>query len=203
MGTAKGQTAAGKKDEMIEELLQVGIHEEAAAKRKVELQAMEPVELKKLLRSKALEVSDKKADMVQTFLAFEAEVCKAALAYSTRVGALLVEKKAEWEMKTFAELKELCASKDLKSGPNKDVCMERLFEDLKASGEVDCTLAAKARKARWEELQTMSKDAVLKRAASLEISPLVKDVMVERVLAYEAEFGRVDVRAAKRARKAK
>merc|ERR1712151_677888 len=32
--TAKGQTAAGKKDEMIEELLRVGIQEEAAAKRK-------------------------------------------------------------------------------------------------------------------------------------------------------------------------
>jgi len=69
---AKGREASGKKDDLIEILLQVGLQEEAAAKRRAELKAMEVTELKKLLQSKALELSSKREDMVETFLAYEA-----------------------------------------------------------------------------------------------------------------------------------
>merc|ERR1719429_937184 len=45
--------------------------EEAAAKRRAELKAMEVTELKKLLQSTALELSSKREDMVETFLAYK------------------------------------------------------------------------------------------------------------------------------------
>jgi len=184
-------------------LLQVGIQEEAAAKRKVQLQAMELVDLKKLLRSKALEVGNKKEEMVATFLGYESQVCEAALAYGAKVDAAIAERKAELETKTFVELKELCASRDLKQGANKEACLERLTEDLKTNGEIDSALAGRARDARRQDLQSAAKDAALKRCVALEIDPLVKEVMVERVMNHESEFGRIDGPAAKKARKTK
>jgi len=200
---AKGGDSTGKKEKLVEELIRIGNQEEAKAKRKAELEAMEPAELKRFLKSKALEAGSTKKELVEAMLGYEARVQEAAVAYSSKVSALLEKKKEEWEAKTFKELKDLCEKQDLKSGPNKESASERLFEGLQASGEVDKILAVNAREARRLDLLTMDKDAVLKRCATLELNPLVKEVMVERLVQHEGEFGRVDGgRAAKRARKA-
>lgn len=197
---SKGRDTAGKKDDLVEALMQAAVEEDAAAKRKVEIQAMEAGELKKLLKVKALQVSSKKEDMVNAFLAHEAQVRKDAVAYSFKVDAALDEKKAQLESNTLNDLKELCASKDLKGGANKEACLERLLADLRTNGEIDQALALQARAARREELQAMAKEVLLSMCISLELCPFVKEVMVERILAHEAEFG-VQEPAIKKARK--
>jgi len=86
-------------------------------------------------------------------------------------------------------LKELCASKGLKLGLGKQDRVETLLQDVKASGGVDAATVAMAREARTVELLGMDKDAVLKLCEAAGADPLVKEVMVERVLAYEDECG--------------
>jgi len=188
---SKGRDASGKKDDLVEALLRAGVEEEAAAKRRLEVKAMEAVELRRLLQSKALPVSGKKDEMVDTFLAFEASVVKNAIAYSAKVDAAFGEMEAELEEQTLAALKELCASKGLKGGVNKEACLERLSEDLKTSGggEIDRVLATRARAARREELSATPKETLLSLCSSFGICPLVKEVMVERILSHEAESG--------------
>merc|ERR1719491_1350429 len=71
---AAGRDTNGKKDELVESLLQVGAQREVAAKRENELKAMELAELKKMLQSKALQVGSKKDEMIDVILAYEAKV---------------------------------------------------------------------------------------------------------------------------------
>jgi len=199
----KGRDTSGKKDDLVELLIQVGVEDEAAAKRKIELKAMEPGEIKKMLQRKALDANGKKDDMINALLAYEATVCRAAVAYNDKVEAVISESGAEWEKLSLAELKELCSSKNLAPGATKEACRERLGEALKASGEIDRILASRARAARRQELRNQSKEEVLKVCAALTLSPLVKEVMVERLLVHEEEFGCAQEPAAKRARKTK
>jgi len=201
---AAGQQASGKKEELVEILLQIGKQKEVAAKRKAELKAMEAAELKKYIQSKALHNSERKDEMIETILAYEAKVYESALTYSEKVEEILAERKAEWEGKSIAELKEMCASQGLaNSGANKEVFRERLLEALKAGGEMDKVVATRARSARAEQLQAQSKEEVLKVCESLSLRSLVKSVVVERLLAHEDEFGRIEEPKAKRARTSK
>merc|ERR1712217_466458 len=172
--------------------------EEAAAKRMAELKAMEVSDLRKLLQSKALEVSSKKDDMVDTYLAYEAKVCQEVVAYSARFAAALDERRKALEGKVQSELQDACGSKDLAQSGTKEVLLGRLLEALKTDGEVDKILSVQSRAARREELQAAGKDALLKRCMVLGINPLVKEVMVERILSHEEEAEP----AAKRARTA-
>merc|ERR1712156_1384517 len=169
-----------------------------------ELKAMEANDLKKLLQSKALEVGSKKDDMVESFLAYEAQVCTEALAYSAKIGPVLEEMKRGLEGKSQAELKGECVAKDLAQGGKKDDLVERLLESLKTDGEVDKILTVKARAARREELLATATEALLSRCSALAIDPFVKEVVIERILSHEDEVGRsIDEPAAKKARKVK
>jgi len=173
-----------------------------SAEKMAELKAMEVSDLRRLLQSKALEVSSKKDDMVATFLAYEAKVRMEAPAYSAKVGVILEEMRSGLEGKTQAELRDECSAKGLAHGGTKDALMERLLDSWKTDGEVDKILAAKGRAARREELQAEAMEAVLKLCSSLAIDPYVKSVMVERVLSHEEEAGSaVDEPASKKARK--
>jgi len=97
----------------------------------------------------------------------------------------------------------MCASKDLKPGVSKEACLQRLLEDLKASGEIDEVLATQTREKRRTELHPKDKEMLVKSCIALEINPLVKEVMVERILSHEDEFGRVKEPAIKKARSSK
>merc|ERR1719343_1464329 len=185
--SGKGRDTAGTKDELVAALIRADEEEEAAAKRRAELKAIEVSDLRKLLQSKALEVSSKKDEMVDAYLAYEAKVYQEVVAYSARFAAALDERRAALEGMTQTELKDICAGKDLSASGTKEALLGRLLEALKTDGEVDQILSVQARATRREELQATGKDALLKRCTTLGINPLVKEVMVERVLSHEEE----------------
>jgi len=139
--------------------------------------------------------------MVEALLAHEANVCAAARAYAHKVEEVVAEKRAEWDNLSVAELRDLCASKELPAAGTKDVCRDRLAEAFKTGSEVDKVLAVKARAARMAELSAQGKPEVLKLCQALDINPLVKPVVVERLLAHEAEHGCIQEPNSKKARK--
>eukprot|EP00444_Apocalathium_aciculiferum_P004460 CAMPEP_0183397734 /NCGR_PEP_ID=MMETSP0370-20130417/10797_1 /TAXON_ID=268820 /ORGANISM="Peridinium aciculiferum, Strain PAER-2" /LENGTH=530 /DNA_ID=CAMNT_0025578667 /DNA_START=53 /DNA_END=1645 /DNA_ORIENTATION=- len=200
----QGLEAAGKKDDMVETLYQVQLLEEALAARKSDLRALPIDVLKKQLAGRGL-AAGKKEDMIDAWLAHEAKLVEAAKGYETKIEEVLAKMKAELEAKTANDLKDMCADKNLKLGIGKDGRIETLLEDARANGEVYRAIAALARRARAEELLAMEQGEVLRLCEEAQADPLVKEVLVERLLAHEAIFGRVPADAepkAKRARKA-
>mmetsp|Transcript_138423 Transcript_138423/g.350860 ORF Transcript_138423/g.350860 Transcript_138423/m.350860 type:complete len:107 (+) Transcript_138423:2-322(+) len=83
----------------------------------------------------------------------------------------------------------MCAAKNLKLGVGKQERVETLLEDAQGSGEVDKAIAALNKEARRGELLAMDKAAVLEIGEATEVDLLVKEVMVERILLHEDEFG--------------
>jgi len=186
--TKKGQEATGKKEDLVEAAFAVSAREDAAAARKAKLKSMDMDKLKQQLASKGLPTGKKEA-MVETLLAHEAKIREAAQAWEFKVGDVLEKKRAELEDKTASELKEMCAAKNLKLGVGKQERVETLLEDAQTNGEVDQMIAAMNKDARRHELLAMEKDAVLKIGEAAEVDLLVKEVMVERLLLHEEEFG--------------
>jgi len=201
--SSKGQEIVGKKEDMVEALFAVLAKEEAAAKKKKELLSMPPDELKQLLSSRNLTPTGKKNDMVEAFLAHEAKMIEESRAYAAKVEEVLAKKKEELETKSASELKELCAGKGLKLGVAKADRVETLLEEAKKDGEVDKVLVILARDARREELLSKDKAALKQICAETGADPLVKEVMVERILSHESEVGAVveDEKAAEPAAK--
>jgi len=185
---SKGHEAVGKKGDMVEALFAVGEHEDAVAARKSELTAMGADELKKSLSSKGLEAG-KKSDMVEVLLAHEAKTRVDLRTYSLKVGEVLAKMREELESKTGAELKELCTSKSLKAGLTKEDRIDRLLEEAAKDGEVDKVLAVMSRDARKELLLSMETSALEQLCDETGADPLVKEVLVERLLAHESEVG--------------
>merc|ERR1719330_2100029 len=175
---------------MVEVLFAIAAEEEAAAKKK-KLLSMPHDEFTKLLSSRNLVVHGKRHDLVQTFLAHEVKMLEETRAYEANVEDLLVKKREELETKTASELKELCASKALKLGVAKADRIETLLEDAKKDGEIDKVLVIKARDARSEELLSMSKASLSQICEETGADPVVKEVMVERILSHESEAGAV------------
>jgi hypothetical protein len=186
---SKGKESTGKKDDLVEALFEVSVAEDAAAARKLKLKALSPEELKQQLARKGLQASGKKEAMVEALLGHEAELRKAAEAWELKVGEQLAKKRAELEEKSAAELKELCSDGGLKLGVGKQERVETLAEAAQASGELDKIVASMAKDARRDELLAMGKAAVLEIGEAADIDLLVKEVMVERVLLHEDEFG--------------
>merc|ERR1712139_592052 len=93
------------------------------------------------------------------------------------------------ESKTPSELKELCTNKGLKPGLGAAERFERLVEAAKECGEVDKIVVSQNRDARRQELTAMDYDSLLKLCDVTATDPLLKEVMVERLMAHESEFG--------------
>jgi len=199
------QTA--KKDDMLRALFLLGVKEEGLAKRKAELGSKSLQELKELLSRHGLETGSKE-QMVKTVLAHE-EKCRTDLeAFENKVSEVVVLKKQELETKTNAALKDECVAKGLPVGGGKEERIERLVEEIKVSqqGELDKIVSRDIRNKRKEELMAMEKVAVLKLCEEKAVDPMVKDIMVERIISHEGEGELViamsdDAPAAKRARK--
>merc|ERR1712194_453342 len=106
-------------------------------------------------------------------------------------------------------LKEMCAAKGLALGGGKDDRIERLLEEAKKDGDLDNVVSLNIRNKRKEELMSMSKASVVTLCEKTGVNPLVKDVMVERVLSHESEGGaaiamtNAEAPAAKKARLSK
>merc|ERR1719343_1006480 len=126
--TSKGHEPAGKKEDMVETLFAISVQEDAAAARKAKLKSMDLDRLKQRLLSKGLQPGKKEA-MVETLLTYEAKLQEAAKAWEFKVGDVLEKKRVELEEKTASELKDLCASNNLKLGVGKQERVETLLED--------------------------------------------------------------------------
>jgi len=99
---------------------------------------------------------------------------------------VLADKTKELEGMNLQSLKDLCEEKGLKSGGSKGDKIDRILGDVVAKGEVDIILANMSRAARREELSSMTKDELQKLCQKSKIDPIVKEVMVERILVHEA-----------------
>jgi len=198
--------ASGKKEQLVEALFIVKAQEDALVKEKDELKSLGVDKLKALLELNEIEVSKGvKADgMAELFLAKQGKIREIVRAYEGKVTEALIKQKEALETKSIAELKEMCASHNLRPGVGKDAHVERLVEHLKQVGlpETEKLIAVQARDARYAELMTKDTSALLELANGMAIDTLVKEVMIERVMAHEEDCGPiVMVPAKKKARK--
>jgi len=198
---AKERELPGKKDDMVEALLAIAAEEQLAAKKKKELMSKPICELKNLLKSRKLEIGGTKGDIVQALLGHEAKLLEESVAYDAKVEEALAKKKEELETKTGSELRELCVTKGLKPGLNKDTRVQALLEGARKDGEVEKTVVNMIREARRGELLSTEKSALRELCEETGADPFVKEVMVERIISYESEVGENVEPPAKKARK--
>jgi len=192
----------GKKDDLAQAMFVLHMEAEEEAKKKAKLQAMGLEQLKKLAVSRGLQIDTKKVDkIVHALLEEEARLREATAAYEVELQKVLATKKEELEGKTGNELKDLCVSKGLPAGVGKEPRIERLLEEAKTSGEMDKILVAKARERRTGELLSEGIEVLHKLCVQLEVDPLMKDVMIERLIAHESAFGLIKVEKKGRASK--
>merc|ERR1712188_248105 len=107
------------KEDMVEALFMASAQEEKMVARQAELKSKSLQELKEMLSRNGLE-SGSKETMVKSLLAHEAQRRKDLQAFNAKVTEAAEQKKLELEVKPNAALKELCASKGLPVGGDKD-----------------------------------------------------------------------------------
>merc|ERR1712048_578048 len=83
--------------------------------------------------------------------------------------------------------KELCVSQGLKAGVGQEDRIERLVEKMHKDGDINKIVSRMDRDARTQELCKWDKPSLLNLCNKLAIDPLMKDVMVERIMSYEAD----------------
>jgi len=194
--TSKDVDATGKKDELVDALFALRAREEAALTKKSELKAHGIDKLRAILDLNQIDAGKSKInEMVELLLVHEEKVLETSRLYEGKILEVLAKQKDELEAKSTAELKEMCSTRGVKPGVGKEVHVERLLEEAKLSGlaDVEKIIASQARDARKEELAAMDTVALLQLADTMSINTLVKEVMVERVLAHESEFGPIVV----------
>lgn len=199
--------ASGKKEDMVEALFVAVVQEDAVAARQTELRAKPQPELKELTSRYGLEAGSKEA-MVKSLLAHEAKLRGDLQSFDAKVEEVAEQKRQELEGKTNAALKEMCASRGLALGGDKEEKIERLVDELQKERELDQVVSRNLRNKRKEELMAMDKPAIVKLCEQTGVDPAVKDIMVERILTHESEGGATIAmadaeRPAKKARVAK
>merc|ERR1712039_455430 len=146
-----------------------------------ELNAMYVADLRELALSKSLEKGDK-ATMVASLLAFEAKARQEARAQEEKVNEVVAEIRKELEGKGNEALKEACRTQELALGGSKIDKIERLLEAAKKRGDVEKILKKKVLEVRRTELLAMGKDGLFALCQQNGVDPLVKEVMVERII---------------------
>jgi hypothetical protein len=177
--------ATGKKDELVTTLLKINLQEEADTARRAKLLALSLPDSKTLIESNGLQISGKKEQMVDAFFAHDANIRKQIDAYEAKCREVEAQKRAALEDKSAGELKELCADKGLKLGASNEDRVDRLLESARQDGELDAGVAVMVREARKGELLAWDKPALLKLCDQTGADPLVKEIMVERILSHE------------------
>merc|ERR1719453_1894040 len=191
---------------MVDALFLAAVQEEAAVARQAELRAKSLPDLKELVVRTGLELGSKD-QMVKALLAHEEKTRQNLKAFEAKVGEAAEVKKQQLETKSASALKDLCASQGLAVGGGKDERIERLVEEAQRVGELDKVVCQNIRNKRKEELMAMDKQAVVQLCQKTGVEPVVKEIVVERILAHESESGSAiamtDEPAAKKARVAK
>jgi hypothetical protein len=184
--TAKGVEASGKKDDMVEALFAAKLREEAATARKSELKKMAPHDLKALLSSYGVEATSKDK-MVDAIIAQEAKREEELKVFDVKLDEMAEKKKEMLQRKSNADLKNLCQKNGLAVGGGKEDRVERLVEEVRNDGSLEKEVSVVIRGTRKDELMRLEKEEVQKLCERMEIDPYLKDVMIERIVAYEGE----------------
>jgi hypothetical protein len=184
--TKKGLEVLGKKDEMVEVLIAAQLREEVVATRKAELKKMALHDLKSLVTSQGLEAGSKDK-MIEAVLAHEAKREEELKLFDKKAEEIEEKRKDELLHKSNAQLKSLCQNSGLALGGGKEDKVERLLEEKRHDGTIDKEVSVTVRYSRKDELMQKTKDEVLSLCDKMEIDPYLKDVMIERLLAYESE----------------
>merc|ERR1711870_62875 len=127
-------------------------------------------------------------DMVNAVMKYEQRVQEEIRAYEAKVKDLTEQKKNEFERMPLNDLKQLLVAKGLKAGVGKADRAQRLAEEAQKDGSIAKKVSQLTRVERKEQLLKMDKTAVLDLCHDLEIDPLMKDVMVHRIMSYEADI---------------
>jgi len=203
--TTKKVEADGKKDDLVKAAFKIAKEEQAIDERKTELKAMGVKELKQLLATHGLEATGKVPDMVNAIMKYEQRVQEEIRAYQAKVQDLTEQRKEEFERMSITDLKQLLVAKGLKAGVAKADRAQRLAEEAQKDGSIAKKVSQMTRAERKEALLKMDKNAVLDLCHELEIDPVMKDVVVQRIMSYEADiadgFLEADLKRQKTSRK--
>merc|ERR1712151_1371004 len=187
--TKRNLDASGKKGDMVKALIDADMLDAATVARKKELMAISSEVMSKLLANRGLPASKSKNVAVESLLTHEAEMQKNLKAYEAKMVSAVAKKGDELQKKTASELKELCIGRGLAASVAKEERVNRLLEVIEKNGELDGVVSKVLRDERKQSLETMDKAALILLCENLEIDPLVKEVMIERLLSFEAESG--------------
>merc|ERR1712048_1283805 len=171
---------------------------EAINARKAEVKAMGKDELAEVLKTKGLKIDKSKDTMGKTLLEYEANLRQQLAEFDRKMVEISAKKQEELEVKSNAELKEMCLAKGLPAGVAKEDRAKRLVEAARNDGELDKVYIKTIRNARTEALKAMDEPALLKLCNEIEVDPFVKGIRVGRILSHEVEVG---LPPAKKARK--
>merc|ERR1712113_215652 len=108
-------------------------------------------------------------------------------AYEAKVREMTEQKKDEFEGLPLAELKKLLEAKGLKAGKGKAEGAMRLAEEAQKDGTITKKISQLTRLERKAQLLAMDKSAVLDLCSELEIDPILKDVVVQRIISHETD----------------
>merc|ERR1712226_1327103 len=125
---------------------------------------------------------------VNAILKYEQRVQEEIRAYEAKVRDLTEQRKDEFERMSVNDLKQLLVAKGLKAGVGKADRAQRLAEEAQKDGSIAKKVSQLTREERKQQLLAMEKSAVLALCDELDIDPLMKDVMVQRVMSYEADI---------------
>merc|ERR1712060_591573 len=101
---------------------------------------------------------------------------------------LTEQRKEEFEHLSLTDLKQLLVAKGLKAGVSKTDRAERLAEEAQKDGSIAKKVSQMTRVERKQELLKMDKSAVLDLCHDFEIDPVMKDVIVQRIMSYETDI---------------
>jgi len=208
IASKKKLEVSGKKTDLVAVLADAGLREELAAARKEHLRSLSVESLQKLLQQNGLQVikTGKVDAMVDAFLAHETKIHEESRMFELVVDEVLAKRKQELDAETSASLKELCESKGVKVGVSKEERIERYLEAVRQGGDADAAAAVLNRDKRSAELFALDEKSLVGLCEEAGVDPLVKEVMVDRLLAHEAEHGSAkddDAPPAKKSKKSK
>lgn len=184
----KGVSTVGGKDQLVEALFARKIEEEALATKKNDLKALSKDSLKELVLSKGLKIGGV-SEMIESIIKYEDMRKEEVRQHEVKVMEELKKKKAELEAKSGNDLKEMCVSRGLTSTLTIEGRVQTLLHDCQERGEIDKAIALSAQAARRAVLDAMDKGALKQLCNDLKVDPLVKPVLIERLLQFEADAG--------------
>merc|ERR1712146_819910 len=109
--------------------------------------------------------------------------------FESKVVEVAAQQKEQLDDKTNAALKDMCSAKGLLVGGGKEERIERIVEEAQKDGDLDKIVCRNLRNKRKEELMLLDKPVVAKLCEKVGVDPVVKDILVERILMQESEGG--------------